>query len=56
MSYNGEIDRLNSVVDTLSSAIRRLKDSGKENYLWIICAFIPIYNLYLFAQPTLKDN
>ena len=30
MSYNGEIDKLNTVVDTLSSAIRRLKDYKQE--------------------------
>ena len=33
--------------------IRRLRDIGKENLvLWAFCAFIPFYNLYIFAQPS----
>ena len=33
--------------------IRRLRDMGKENLvLWVFCSFIPLYNLYLFSQPS----
>ncbi len=41
----------------ISLAVRRLRDIGKENlFLWIFCAFIPIYNLFLFAQPSSKTS
>ena len=41
----------------ISLAVRRLRDIGKENlFIWTFCAFIPIYNLYLFAQPSSKDG
>ena len=37
----------------LALLIRRLRDIGKENLvLWAFCAFIPFYNLYIFAQPS----
>ena len=37
--------------------IRRLRDIGKENLvLWVIFSFIPFYNIYLFAQPSSKNE
>ena len=37
----------------IALVIRRLRDIGKENLvLWAFCSFIPIYNLYIFAQPS----
>ena len=37
--------------------IRRLRDIGKENLvLWAFCSLIPIYNLYLFSQPSSDKN
>ena len=37
----------------LALLIRRLRDIGKENLvLWVLCSFIPFYNLYIFAQPS----
>ena len=39
----------------LALSIRRLRDIGKQNlFLWAFCSFIPFYNLYIFAQPSLK--
>ena len=41
----------------LALLIRRLRDIGKENLvLWAFCAFIPFFNLYLFAQPSSATN
>ena len=41
----------------LSLAIRRLRDSGKENLVfWTLCSFIPVYNLYLFSQPSSDED
>ena len=40
----------------LPLVIRRLRDIGKENLgLWLFFSFIPLYNLYLFAQPSSKE-
>ena len=37
----------------IALVIRRLRDIGKENLvLWAFCSFIPLYNLYIFAQPS----
>ena len=44
-----------SFLVNLALFVRRLRDIGKENlFLWVFCAFIPFYNLYLFAQPSSK--
>ena len=44
---------ISSFLVFLALLIRRLRDIGKENLvLWVFCSFIPIYNLYLFAQPS----
>ncbi len=37
----------------IALSIRRIRDIGKENlFFWVFCSFIPIYNLYLFSQPS----
>ena len=37
----------------IALSIRRIRDIGKENLVfWVFCSFIPIYNLYLFSQPS----
>ena len=37
----------------IALSIRRIRDIGKENLvLWLFLSFIPIYNLYLFSQPS----
>ena len=40
----------------LALLIRRLRDIGKQNlFLWAFCSLIPIYNLYIFAQPSSEE-
>ena len=53
-SYNWSyIYSIPSFLVFLALVIRRLRDIGKENLvLWLFCAFIPFYNLYLFSQPS----
>ena len=41
----------------IALSIRRIRDIGKENLVfWIFCSFIPIYNLYLFSQPSSEKS
>ncbi len=41
----------------IALSIRRIRDIGKENLVfWVFCSFIPIYNLYLFSQPSSKNS
>ncbi|WP_269611268.1 DUF805 domain-containing protein [Prochlorococcus marinus] len=41
----------------LALLVRRLRDIGKENLvLWTFCSFIPFYNLYIFSQPSSKQE
>tara|TARA_B100000700_G_scaffold235338_1_gene260998 strand:+ start:345 stop:707 length:363 start_codon:yes stop_codon:yes gene_type:complete len=49
----GYLYTLPSLLTFIALAIRRLRDIGKENpLLWLIFAFIPFFNLYLFSQPS----
>ena len=44
---------LPSFLVLIALSIRRIRDIGKENLIfWVFCSFIPIYNLYLFSQPS----
>ena len=41
----------------LALLTRRIRDIGKQNIvLWVFFAFIPFYNLYLFAQPSSENQ
>ncbi len=47
---------LPSFLVLIALSIRRIRDIGKENLVfWIFCSFIPIYNLYLFSQPSSEN-
>ena len=57
-SLNSSIDwsyiySIPSFLVLIALSIRRIRDIGKENlFFWFFCSLIPIYNLYLFSQPS----
>tara|TARA_Y100001968_G_C19253141_1_gene665476 strand:+ start:453 stop:824 length:372 start_codon:yes stop_codon:yes gene_type:complete len=49
----GYLYSIPSFLTFISLVVRRLRDIGKENlFIWTLVAFIPIYNLFLFSQPS----